>query len=285
MSNISILYTPVSDIGALTGGAWTAGLPLENLRTQQPTQVARTTNALETSARFVIDLTVARPVHMFGFINNNFSGQAQVRCRLSNNSDGSSPLIDVTIPGREPNVPFGSLPWGEFEWEGYVSDVTPGGNITSYTHPEIKNGRYILVDISDVGNPDGYIEIGRFMAGLPFIPKYNVGYGASVNFVDASIKTRSLGGSLWCDKKRKHRRLSLSFPHMTRDDAMGRVYDLQNRLGLTDELLVVYNPAEIGGMRARRTLYGVQEELAPIVEDNPSLTAPFSTSLTIEEMI
>lgn len=285
MANISILFSAASDGGTISGGAWTTGLPLANVRTTQPGEVARTTNALAASTKFVIDMTIGRPVGMFGLVNHNLSGDATVRLQLSNNADGSAPLIDVTIPGREPNVPFGSLPWGEFHWEGYASEATPGGAITSYTHSDVPNGRYILVDITDTGNPDGYVEIGRFMAGLPFTPKYNMGYGAAISFVDESTKTRSIGGALWCDVKTKHRRLALSFPFMTRNDALGRMYDLQNNLGTTGELLAIYDPAEPGGVRARRTLYGVQEDLAPIVEDNASIDAPFTTSLTIEEMI
>lgn len=285
MANVAFLSTPASDAGSVSGGSWAASLPLANLRTQQPTEVARTTGLASTSTRFTVDMGAARPVGMFALVNHNLTGGSTVRFRLSNASDGSAPLIDVQGPGREPNVPFGTLPWGEFAWDGYAAEVAPGGNITMFRANTPQSGRYIVVEIFDAANPDGYVEIGRFMAGLPFVPRYNMGYGAALSFVDPSTKTRSIGGALWCDAKAKWRRLSVSFPAMDRVDALGRVYDLQNNLGVTRELLVVYDPGEIGGIRARRTLYGSLESLEPIVEDNPSVDAPFTTSITVEELI
>lgn len=284
MARLHLLFDAPSDLGTYSGGSWETGLPLANLVNQQPTKVARSTDADEASTRFVIDHASARQFSMFALINVNLSSAATVRIRVSQNADGSSPTLDKTIAYGEANVVWGSLPWGSFPWSGFIEDEQPGGPIVFYKHPSTVAGRYVLVDISDESNAAGYVQAGRFMAGQAFVPQINMAYGAGGQFIDESRQSRSVGGQLYTDKKPKRRRFQCALNFLTEAESWGSMYDMQRKLGISGALLLVYDPEDAAAIIKRRTIYGHMTDLSPIVTENAS-SSPYSFSLTVEELV
>lgn len=285
MARIHILTDPRSDYGTYSGGAWTTGLPLANVLTQQPKQVARSTSAAAAATRFIVDLGQAWPVQSFALIGSNLTARSTVRLRVSNNADGSAPLLDVTVPGYPPNVVFGSLPWGQFPWNGYRDDPLPAGQVTFYQAPAAVTGRYVLVDITDTANPAGYVQIGRFMAGSAFVPRYNMAYGAALKWNEPTRVSTSVGGQKWFDRRPNFRSFRCPFEAATEGEAYGAIYDMQRRVGLSGNLLMIYDPADNADVILRRTIYGSMTELSDIVTANASIDAPYTWSLSIEELI
>jgi len=282
MARIHILANTPSDDSTLSGGSW--ALPLTNMLNQQPTKVARSTSDAGTSTRFVANLGGPKSISMFAFVANNMTGDASIRLRVSASPLGTSPTIDVTLDAFDTNVVFGSEPWGVFPWSGYREDDQPGGPITLYKHPTSELGQYVLVDIDDTANPDGYVQIGRFLAGDPFVPTYNFALGAQLAFVDESRQSRSQGGQLYSDVKPKRRRFSCDFDFMSKAEAYGAAYDLQRRLGITGNLLMVYDPDDGADVRLRRTIYGTMTALNPIVTAN-NTDHPYTWQFSMEEML
>lgn len=285
MANAHILFDPPSDAATFSGGSWVATLPLSNLKTALPTEAARSTDLAATSTTFTADLLYTRPLSMFAFIATNLSTAATVRVRVSDSADASSPALDVTFSAYASNVPWGALPWGAFPWDGYRPDYQPGGAINFYRHLSTVFGRYVRVDIADAGNPAGYVQIGRFMAGDAFVPKINMAYGAALRFIDESTKSRSKGGQTFWDKTPKRRQMTVQFASLSEGEAMGAAYDLQNRLGLTGNLLFVYDPMDTTAILPRRTIYGSLAQLDDIVTASASIDAPYSWNLSVEELI
>lgn len=284
MANIHMLAAPASDDGTASGGDWLDNLPLAHLKTQQPTEVARSDGLSPTATRFVIDLGIIRPVSMLAMIANNLTNDAVVRYRCSVNADGSAPALDVTVPAYVPNVPWGSLPWGDFPWTGFIDDPQPGGAITFYRQAKSAFGRYVLVDIDDQSNPDGYVQIGRFMAGTAFVPRINMSWGTQLSPLDDSTSSTSVGGQKWWDRRSKRRRVTVAFDALAKGEAMGAIYDMQHKLGLTGNLLVVYDPEDSTDTLLRRTIYGSFAGLEPIIDANATI-APYTWSMTVEELI
>lgn len=286
MANLHLLTPRWSDAGTYSGGSWASSLPLDNLKTQQPQQVARSTNAATGSTKFKLDLGLVLPVSMFALINTNATAAATVRFRVSLNSDGSTPGIDATIAGRPPSVVWGSQPWGGFPWDGIDdSAVTSGGRITYYKAAQAALGRYVLVDISDAANPDGYVQVGRFMAGDAFVPGVNITWGAQLSFIDDSKQSRSVGMQLYSDKKPLRRKLQCSFDALDEAEAMGVIYDLHRTLGKTGNCLVVYDPDDDPSVLLRRTIYGSLPELPAIAHLRSADGYQYGGGLTIEELI
>ena len=61
--------------------------------------------------------------------------------------------------------------------------------------PTIRADSY-RITISDPDNPDGFIEVGRIIAGETFSPKFNVSYGLELEYQESSEHRRTEGGSL-----------------------------------------------------------------------------------------
>lgn len=285
MARIHILTDPPSDYATLSGGAWTSGLPLKNMLTQPPKQVARSTSLAAASTRFVADMGAPRLIQSLAMIGSNLTATSTVRFRVSNNADGSSPLLDVTVPGYPPNVAFGSLPWGQFPWSGYRDDTLPAGQVTFYQSPSIMTARYVIVDILDSSNPAGYVQIGRFMAGVAFVPKYNFIYGAAFRWNDPTRVSTSVGGQKWFDKRPNFRSFSCGFDAASEGEAYGAVYDMQRRVGISGNLLMIYDPADTADVILRRTIYGSMPELSDIITQNADALYPYTWNFKIEELI
>ncbi|MFY9291046.1 MAG: hypothetical protein WAP03_10175 [Methylorubrum rhodinum] len=283
MANAHILFDPPSDAGTYSGGSWQRGLG--SLKTTFPTEVARSTNLAATSTTFTVDLLFTRPLSMFALIANSFSTTATIRIRVSDAANMAGPSLDVTIPAFRPNVAWGSMPWGAFPWDGFREDYQPGGATTFYKHAETVFGRYVRIDIADPANAAGYVQIGRFMAGDAFVPKINMAYGAALKFIDESAKSLSKGGQAWWDRKAKRRQITAQFPFLSEGEAYGAAYDLLNKLGLTGNLLFVYDPDDASAIVLRRTIYGGLAQLDDIVSASPSIDYPYSWNLAIEELL
>jgi len=78
------------DESSLTGGSWSVGLPLANLKTRLLGQVARTANALEASTTFTTDFSINKPVRVLALVNHNLSLDALVRFRASSEGSGTN---------------------------------------------------------------------------------------------------------------------------------------------------------------------------------------------------
>lgn len=83
MANLHLLMPTWSDAGTYSGGSWVSSLPLTNLKTQQPQQVARSTSAATSSTKFKLDFGRVLPISMFALINTNCTSAATVRLRVS----------------------------------------------------------------------------------------------------------------------------------------------------------------------------------------------------------
>lgn len=247
MLNIVIAWDDKTQGGSLSGGAWDTGLALANLKTYDPKHVARSDDDSEASTQFVLDLGSSIELAIVAIVNHNLSDAAEVRFRVGPNADGSSALIDQTLTVGD----FGTY--------------TPAaGKALFYIAPTSIFGRYLLCEISDESNPDGYVQIGRCIVGPVLSPDVNITYGAQIALVDESRNTRAVDGTLYSDIVPKRRRMNGAFEVLTDSESFGQVYDMQNEVGVTLPVFVVLDPSLTGNQLQRSSLYGVFTELSPI---------------------
>lgn len=284
MKRLHVLAGLVSDAGTLSGGSWLAGYPVTNLQTTQPGHLARSSDATEASTAFVLDYGSSRSWQMFALVNHNLtSGSATVRIRVSENSDGSSPTLDETYTVDNSTEVWGALPWGVFTWDG-VSEDFPGGFTTFYLHDATAAGRYVLIDISDDGNLDGYVQIGRFLAGVPFVPAVNLQPGFQIGIVDDSRVDRVRFGTIFPQQKPKRRRAAGTLPNLTEAEALDGVHDLVASVGRGGGVLIVVDPDDAAGTLMRRTVYGTFADLGAITT-RAGVDYPYSWTFALEELV
>lgn len=248
MSNLAIAYDDRSQGGTFSGGAWETGLPLTNLKNYDPKKVARSDDAQEASTTFVLDIGSATDIDFVGIVNHNMTEDAEVRIRIGPNANGSSALIDQTLTVGD----FGTY--------------TPAaGKALFYLSTATVSARYVLWEISDEYNPDGYVQIGRHIVGPIFQPAVNAMYGAQITMIDESRSTRAVDGSLYSDMKPKRRMLSGAFDTLTDAEGFGEVYDMKDTAGLTLPVFAVLDPSLTGNQLQRASVYGTFTEMSPIV--------------------
>lgn len=247
MSNIAIAYENRADDGSYSGGSWFAGLPLNNLKTYDPKQIARSTDDTAASTVIICDMAYLAPADLYALINHNLTDAATLRLRVGPNADGSSALIDETLTAGN----FGS-------------DIPAAGKAIFYLNDETVSARYVRWDITDESNPDGYVQFGRHIAATVFQPEINMVYGPQLQIIDDSRLSRAVNGAQYADLKPKRRRLSAAFDALTSDEAFGEIYDLQNIVGRTVPVFAVYDPDFTGDTLQRTSIYGTVSELSPL---------------------
>lgn len=264
MANINILRS-VMDSSVVTGGSWLSSLPAVNLLNQQPRKVARSVGLSESATTVTFDLGSPTLLSMFALIATNLSVGSMWRIVVADNDDFEDPSLDIQLPGRPSDVVWGSLPWGVLPWNGLLGKDPPGGPITFYKHPTTVLGRYVRIDISDPGNPAGYVQVGRFMAGDAFSPQRNMSMGVEIGIVDESRKSYSVGNQVYSDRKPPRRRIACNFEVIAESEAFGQIYDLMLEVGVSGVVLIVYDPEDNEAILPRRTIYAQLSELSPVV--------------------
>lgn len=137
----------------------------------------------------------------------------------------AGPVVTSYYPGARP---LGYMDaWQPYDLDsGWInpcpaSEVTPatmGANGYAYgegTHARAWLAapaavRFLRIEISDPGNPGGYIEAARLVCGNYWEPEFNPDYGASVQPVDSSTNFRNGAGDLMSDVGTRNDKLSLS---------------------------------------------------------------------------
>jgi hypothetical protein len=79
----------------------------------------------------------------------------------------------------------------------------------------------LVIDLSDAGNTDGYLDIGRLVAGVMWQPNINYKWGAVRRVVSADTRNRSKFGSLYQIKRIRYDSYEMKFEHL--DSASGDV--------------------------------------------------------------
>jgi hypothetical protein len=173
-------YANQIDDGTVSGGSWNASYPLTNIKTPYLFQKARTSNTLATSSVIIIDCATAQTLGVMALISTNLTINATVKVQSSDVSDFASTTYDsgwLTV----------------YDYSDFAVSFTPIA------------ARYWKISISDTGNADGYIEIGRVFLGWQFKPSINIDFGASIGVESDTTSMRALGGPDYFDARPNRR--------------------------------------------------------------------------------
>ncbi|EHM00524.1 hypothetical protein HMPREF9946_02564 [Acetobacteraceae bacterium AT-5844] len=292
MANVSLLWRKPTDAGAYSGGSWRATLPLANLVTQDPQQLARSSNTSNASTQFRIDCGTTSPlIGQFVLLNHNLTPAGRVRFVLSNSpTNAGTPVYDSDwLPAWEPTVIWGSMPWGTFPWNGIDTTAYPAGAALIHTVPRGLGGgvrafvaRYVFVYLDDPTNPAGYLQAGRFMAGWAWSPTVNAAWGATLRWVDPSEVKRTRGGRRIVTAQPKYRVFEMEFAALSEGEAMGTAETISRELGKSGAFFLMMDPEESATVRFRRSIYAALADTTPIV--TASMDA-WTWRLSAEEII
>jgi len=247
MKNLILGYNNLIDTATLSGGSWSAALPLANLKSRILSKVARSSDAAAASTRIDIDLGSAKSVQAFGAIRTNLSASgATYRLRGSNDNTFAASLYDSGTASAAAQTPDLIL--------GLDAAVT---------------ARYWRLEIVDTANASGYIQIGRLFIGTALAPADNYSKGAEIGYQSSTAVAKSVGGVKYFDRRPGERLFSFQLDWLTDAEALGQALELQRISGIHGEVLLVVDPADTI-FNQKRHFLGTLQQLPPL--KNPYLT-------------
>lgn len=277
MANVMLGFPNRIDAAVLSGGAWTAGLPLANLQNRIIGKVARTTDGALASTQLDIDLGSAKSIRTFAAVGHNLSLAAKYRLRGSMVSNFATTVYDSGAEFLDvwPVVyPYESLEWeDENWWSGKYTDE----QITGYTAalivilPRNTLARYWRLEIDDTTNPAGHIQIGRIFIGPAWQPAFNMSYGAGLGWETKTEVQEALGGSEYFQRRTPFRVTRFALDWMSQDEGFANAFEIQRQAGIDREILWIHDPSDTVHALRRRFL-GRLRALNQIEYPYPSIT-------------
>lgn len=267
MANTIIAWNNRIDGATLSGGSWTATLPLANLKNRTLGKVARTADAATASTKFDIDLGVPRFTRLVALVSHNISLAGLVRLRGSDDAAFATSVYDSGWGDAWPVVyPLGSFVWGDPRtWTGkYTADEIAGYTLTlPMLVPAATMARYWRVEIDDTTNAVGYLQIGRVMIADGWQPTHNMSYGASHAWETDTAVQRAKSGAEYFDRRAPRRVARFNIDWMNEDEAFANAFEIQRQMGIDKEVFYLFNPDDTVHL-LRRAFLGRLRQLSPI---------------------
>jgi len=268
--NIMLGFPNRIDQVSISGGSWTTGLPLQNVQNRLLEKVARTTNANESSTRFILDFGIPKRTNILAFVNHNSSFSGKVIIESSTVSNFAS-IQDTYSADMWSGISDSTWIIDELEWEndnfwlGSYSEEDIQGFTSVSTHilDNFRAAQYLRVRVIDPLNEDGYFQVGRVFVGPAVQPAINYAYGAGLGYeTDTAIET-ALSGSEFFDVREPVRVFRFSLEMMRNDEAYGKFLEIVRRAGVHGEIFVIPDPDD-AFQGLRRNFMGRNRQLNPL---------------------
>lgn len=287
MANVSMAWPNIIDETTVSGGSWMASLPVTNVQNNRISKVARSANALLASTLLNIDMgATPSSIGLLALVVHNLSASAKVRIRADDAADFATPTYDS---GWLNVWPVGIIPQNLLEWEednfwlGTVSQNAIAGYRAPFTHylPTALPMRYWRIEIDDTGNSDGWVQIGRVFLGKVWSPAYNMTYGMSIGYSDASASESSLTGEEFFDVRTRYRVHKFDLGFLSKEEALTYVLAMQQQLGTSGELLISADRSDAENV-PRTCFLGRMVSMAPVTA---AFYQGWTTSFDIREIL
>jgi hypothetical protein len=210
-------YANQVDDAPVSGGSWNASYPLTNIKTRYLYQRARSTSALASASTMVIDTGENQTIGVVALIRTNLTTNATVRIQGYSNAGLTTLVYDSTALAV-------SVP-GEF-----AHAFTPTA------------ARYWRIIITNTGNPDGYIEVGRVFIGWKFEPEVCTDWGMSIGVESQTTVMQALAGPEYFDSRPNRRIITGQWSWLTQVEAHGVYLSILREQDVEKEVYAIFDP-------------------------------------------
>lgn len=230
MNNLRILHDNAIDRAVLTASSQAGTLGPANLQRDERSAMLRATG---TGVTITATWPTAELIGCVAPIRTNMNSSARMRVRGYERLGDAVPVLDTGLMLPCPEAPLGASPFGYLPlgWNGYkwggVNTWARGGGSDGVAWFEPISVRQLVIDLSSVDNPDGYLEVSRLVAGMYWAPEYNASYGASLTQVDTSEGYRTAAGGAKTNVGTRHKLLNINQEFLTPADRarLARIVD------------------------------------------------------------
>jgi hypothetical protein len=230
LNNLRILHDNAIDRAVLTASSQAGTLGPANLQRDERSAVLRATG---TGVTITATWPTAELIGCVAPMRTNMNSSARMRVRGYERLGDAVPVLDTGLMLPCPEAPLGASPFGYLPlgWNGYkwggVNTWARGGGSDGVAWFEPVSVRQLVIDLSSVDNPDGYLEVSRLVAGMYWAPEYNASYGASLTQVDTSEGYRTAAGGAKTNVGTRHKLLNINLEFLTPADRarLARIVD------------------------------------------------------------
>ena len=213
MTNLRIIHDNAADRSTLTASTTAGSLLAANMLTNLKGQAHRSTG---TSVTYTLTWAATQSVGGVALPATNLTAAATMRVRGYSDTAGTTLVIDS---GTSTACPGHSLQAADWPAPLNSNSFAYGGLAKAVKWLNAHyNVRRIVIDLVDTGNPAGYIDCARIVAGAFWEPVYNAEYGVTSSLQDNSTNTRNDAGDLMSDRAPAHELLSLNLQLLPETD-------------------------------------------------------------------
>jgi hypothetical protein len=250
VANVLVAFNNKADAATLSGGSYSASLPLTNLQDRAIKKVARSSNLLLASTKFVVDMGSSVIVKVLAVVGHNMSLTAKYRLRGGSDATFATYTYDSGWKDVWPAVyATYDLEWQSNNWwsgryteeerQGYnwnILDIMP--NSVSY--------RYWQYEFDDAARTDGiaYLDFGRLFVSNSWSPVVNMSQGATIGWETNTQVQESLSGAEFFQYRTPYRVARFGTDFMLDNEAFSSAFDVQRRSGIDKEVYYVYDSAD-----------------------------------------
>lgn len=259
------------DTAVLDGGGWAGSMPVTRMQNRILALRARTLDDDPANTWFRAALAIDYPVRVVALAHHNLSVLSRYRIRGASDSAFTSVLYDSDwLYAFE-----GMGPWGPadtwLEWEddrfwlgGPVAEQIDGYRQTLiHILPERVNARYWRIDLDDVGNTAGFIEIGRAFFADAWQPVYNLSTGVELGWNSRTTVEEAAGGAEYFDRRQPYRTFRGALDVLQPDEALMGAMELQRRMDVWGEVLFILKPND-PAYRRQQSFLARLRQLTPL---------------------
>jgi len=269
MANIRLVVNNAWDLSSPSATSEVVGMEIGNTRLTSSGKVWQSTALSDQTilGDFSVPGTLCSILSIY---RHNFSTSATVRLQLFDGaSQTGTTVYDSGVISILDVKAADPLEWG-VDGSGTTLFDEWDFKFSNLWYPEVGAQSYSII-FSDATNPDGYMRVSRIFLSKYESPEFNMGYGASISWIDPSKQQRTAGGSMKTIKQVRYRELQLTLPHMTDDQGMFFMEGLMIAGKSKDVFISAY--PEVGGRKEQ--LYTMQAK----VVDNIGVSTPaFNTN-------
>ncbi|HEY9704858.1 MAG TPA: hypothetical protein V6C58_20625 [Allocoleopsis sp.] len=270
-NNLKLLYNNLFDLSSTSITASTGNTGIDNLKSDTKSSIWTTNNSSSIlTVTFGQDFAVDTIVMPFTNFSSTTTLTVQAQDVNSNVLQTTGPV--TACPGTQPTEAFG--------------EVLTASRVALFKYGYGFYGRYYIPEITcrklliTITHSENIIEVSRLLIGKSWVPKYQVPYGVTSGFNDASEHTRTESGDLITNIKPKFRILNFDLKYLPDTDRT----QFRNILlrGSGNPIFVSIFPNDTDPNREQNhMIYGKLPQLSPIQYNMLDL---YSTQVSLEEI-
>lgn len=223
--------------------------PLVNFTNDKKSLVWRSTPS--TSNTIAVRWTSVRSIGAVGIAFSNMVAGNTVAIRLYDLVIGGNLIHDtgnIAIPHSNP-VPSG------FTSLGLASFPYGGGTYFSTFFPTVNAVRRMEVDFNTTGNPDGYVEVARIVAGVPETMQTTPDYGLEWASDNRTVTFRFDSGDRAVERRTQSKRLKMPYSQMNQAEQL-IMSNIQRINGTHTPVFINTFPDALDELNQKGQIYG-----------------------------